>query len=139
MMKPGRPKAEHNLESHTLLHLNPDKHHKALQYANRIAIHIVHNNADASHELVELAVTDVQDKNPLDPLLTTMLADLLPIRITNMLAERGITNVEQMLGTTTEQLRTIPNFGDMSIIECYRAVAKRCIRITLKQETMNGR
>ncbi len=48
----------------------------------------------------------------------------LPVRTTNCLEENGIFTVEDLLNTKPEKLLGISNFGEKTLQEVYKALAK---------------
>jgi len=65
----------------------------------------------------ELATQDMQQR------LEMSTAEIgLAVRTTNCLEDRGIFTVDDLLRCTREDLLSIPNFGDKTLEEVYRAL-----------------
>ncbi len=48
----------------------------------------------------------------------------LPVRTTNCLDEQGITTIGDLLRCTREELLAVPNFGEKTLEEVYKALEK---------------
>ena len=48
----------------------------------------------------------------------------LPVRTTNCLDELGVTTIGELLKCTREELLSVPNFGEKTLEEVYKALEK---------------
>lgn len=64
----------------------------------------------------------------------------LSVRTTNCLEERGIFNVADLLNTTRAELLSIPNFGEKTLEEVYKALEQiGFLRPSRRRQTAGAR
>lgn len=62
----------------------------------------------------------------------------LPVRTTNCLDEHGISTVGDLLYSTREELLSVPNFGEKTLEEVYKALEKLGFQRQDRQESDPG-
>ncbi len=64
-------------------------------------------------------------ENEIEKKLQMSTAEIgLPVRTTNCLDEQGISTVGELLRCTREDLLAVPNFGEKTLEEVYKALEK---------------
>ena len=107
-------------------------------WASRIALELKGRNLPAAKEILEEAFLSMQSKDTGGHLLSVPLCSVMDTREYNALEGMRILTIGDYLNTTTEELMTIPNFKEGSVLKTMKQVlmfvVKRCVKI----EQQNG-
>jgi hypothetical protein len=121
----------------------PEDSQRVEIWANKIALELRRKNWEAAVSLVYAYRAETLLTDSRLPLLDTPLGPILAVRQANALeVHLGVTTIGGALALSELDLMGVPNWGEMSTKDLYKAIAGQCVKLQLDAEQrkhLNGR